>query len=263
MSSSIWLHWHPHPDAIIGLTIILILYLVVVGPFRRKFSTTEHVNPSQVLRFTCGIVIILLSLISPLHILSDTYLFSAHMVQHVLITIVAPPLIISGVPGWILQPILCKSKITFRLFKIILHPLVAFFAFNFIFALWHIPQLYDASVRFHGIHVFEHISFIISALMMWWPLMSSISAFPRLSYPMQIIYLFFLSIAQIIIFALIVFASYPIYDWYVDAPRIWGISPLTDQQIGGLIMKVGSALIFLAMIVAVFFKWYNIENKEL
>ena len=124
-------------------------------------------------------------------------------------------------------------------------------------------RLYDASVRFHGIHVFEHISFMLSALMMWWPLMSNIKEFPRLSYPMQIIYLVSLSIAQIIVFALITFSSYPIYEWYVDAPRIWGVSPLTDQQIGGIIMKVGTALIFLAMIVAVFFKWYNIENKEI
>ena len=263
MDSSIWLHWHPHPDAIIGLTLILALYLLLVGPYKSKFSTTEHVNPSQIIRFTFGILIILLSLVSPLHILSDTYLFSAHMVQHILITIVAPPLLISGIPSWVIQPILCKNKITIGLFKILLHPLIAFLTFNFIFALWHIPQLYDASVRFHGIHVFEHISFMLSALMMWWPLMSNIKEIPRLSYPMQIIYLVSLSIAQIIVFALITFSSYPIYEWYVDAPRIWGVSPLTDQQIGGIIMKVGTALIFLAMIVAVFFKWYNVENKEI
>ena len=93
--------------------------------------------------------------------------------------------------------------------------------------------------------------------------MSNIKEFPRLNYPMQIIYLVSLSIAQIIVFALITFSSYPIYEWYADAPRIWGISALTDQQVGGIIMKVGSALIFLAMIVAIFFKWYNIESKEI
>ena len=90
--------------------------------------------------------------------------------------------------------------------------------------------------------------------------MSPLPELPRLSYPSQMAYLFLLSIAQLIIFAPITFSKDPLYQFYVNAPRIWNISPLADQQIGGIIMKMSGAVIFLTLIVIVFFRWYKEEE---
>ena len=85
---------------------------------------------------------------------------------------------------------------------------------------------------------------------------------PRLSYPMQMGYVFLLSLAQIIVFGAITFAPEPIYQFYVNAPRVWNLSPLADQQIGGLIMKVGGGALFLGIFITLFFKWFNQEEAQ-
>ena len=130
-------------------------------------------------------------------------------------------------------------------------------SFNFIFAIWHIPELYDYSVKYHWIHVSEHILFIFSSIIMWWPLCSKSPEVPRIPYPLQMIYLFVMSLSQIIVFGIITFSTEPLYDHYINAPRLWDITPLLDQQLGGIIMKVGSGFLFLFLLIIVFFKWFK------
>jgi len=255
-TGSIWLHWHGHPDALIGLGGILFAYLLLTGPTRRKLGLAGESDPRDTTLFSLGILVIFLSILSPLHILSDQYLFSAHMVQHVLITLIAPPLIILGIPGWLISPILKRNK-PLRVIKFIVHPVVAIITFNFIFAIWHIPELYDYSVKYHWIHVSEHILFIFSSIIMWWPLCSKSPELPRIPYPIQMIYLFVMSLSQIIVFGIITFSTEPLYDHYINAPRLWNITPLLDQQLGGIIMKVGSGFLFLFLLIIVFFKWFK------
>ena len=257
----IWTHWHGHPDALIGLAALEGLYLFGVGPLRKRYFLADTVDPRQIAAFTLGVLVIFLSLLSPLHILADQYLFSAHMIQHVLLTFVAPPLLILGTPDWLIRPLL-RSGLTLKLIKFLTHPLVAFFAFSAIFSVWHIPELYNLSVTNHGIHVFEHLLFMSSAVLMWWPLTSMVPEIPRLSYPLGILYLFLLSIAQIIVFAPITFAQSPLYEWYANAPRIFGITPVVDQQVGAIIMKIGWGIFSLVLIIVLFFRWYNAENEK-
>lgn len=261
LGAGIWTHWHGHPDALIGLTALEGFYLLLVGPLRNRYSLSSSVNPSQIVTFTLGVLVIFLSLLSPLHILSDQYLFSAHMIQHVLLTLVAPPLLILGTPGWLIRPLL-RPGFTLKLTKFLTNPIVAFFAFSIIFAIWHIPELYNLSVTNHGIHIFEHLLFMSSAVLMWWPLTSMVPELPRLPYSLGILYLFLLSIAQIIVFAPITFSQSPLYEWYDNAPRIFAITPVVDQQIGAIIMKVGGGIFYLVLIIVLFFRWYNSENEN-
>ena len=97
---------------------------------------------------------------------------------------------------------------------------------------------------------------------MWWPIAGTLPEIPRLSYPATMAYLFLLSIAPIIVFAPITFAREPLYQWYVGAPRIWAISPVLDQQLGAIIMKLGSGIFFLVLIVVAFFRWYGREEEN-
>ena len=258
VAGSLWTQWHSHPDALIGLALLEGAYLLGVGPLRERYNLADSVDPRQVATFTAGVLTIFVALLSPIHDLSNTYLFSAHMVQHVLLTLVAPPLLILGLPDWLIRPLL-RPNWAFRLMRYGTHPVVAFATFNVIFSLWHIPALYESSVANHGVHVLEHILFMAAAVLMWWPLASNMPELPRLSYPQQIAYLFLLSIAQLIIFAPITFSREPLYQHYAEAPRIWSISAVVDQQVGAIIMKIGGGAIFIVLIIVAFFRWFNRE----
>lgn len=256
-----WTHWHAHPDALIGLAALEGAYLLAVGPLRERYNLADEIDPRRVATFTTGVLVIFVALLSPIHELSDTYLFSAHMVQHVLLTLVAPPLLIIGSPDWVIRPLL-RTNWAFRAARTVTHPVVAFASFNIIFSMWHIPVLYNLSVTNHGIHIVEHFLFMAAAVLMWWPLASNMPELPRLVYPLQIAYLFLLSIAQLILFAPITFSSQPLYERYANAPRIWDISALTDQQMGGIIMKMGGGLLFLTLIVVLFFRWFDEQESK-
>lgn len=257
----LWSNWHGHPDVLIGLSLLEGCYLLGVGPLRARYNLASHSDPVQISLFTAGVLVLLLALISPLHHLSNNYLFSAHMLQHVLLTFTAPPLLILGTPAWLLRPIIRKNNAMIA-GRIVTHPIVAFLTFNAIFSIWHMPALYNLSVTNHGFHIIEHLLFIGSSVLLWWPIVSIMPELPRLTYPLQMLYLFMLSIAQIIVFAPITFAGYPLYQWYVDAPEIWGVGDVTDQQIGAIIMKVGGGVLFMSLVIVAFFRWSRDENQE-
>ena len=261
LTAGLWLQWEAHWDALAGMALLLGAYLLGVGPLRERYNLADSVEPRQVANFTAGMVVVFFALTSPLHILSESFLFSMHMVQHVLLTLIAPPLLVLGTPAWLLRPLL-RPNWAFRGARALTHPIAAFGVFNIVFSIWHIPALYDSSLHSEAVHAAEHILMVGTAMLMWWPLTSNMPELPRLSYPMQIGYLFVLSVAQIIVFAIITFAESPIYDFYVNAPRIWGLTPLLDQQLGGIIMKVGSGIYFLTLLIIVFFKWFNQEEEE-
>ena len=261
IEGSLWTQWHGHPEVLIGLGALQGAYLLGVGPLRERYGLADGTEPRQIATFTLGVVVIFVSLLSPIHELSDRYLFSAHMLQHMLLTLVAPPLLILGTPDWLLRPFL-RPDIVFRLVRLVTLPVTAFVLFNLNFSIWHIPALYNLSITNHGVHVGEHLLFMTTAVIMWWPIASNMPELPRLSYPLAMVYLFLLSIAQIIVFAPITFSPEPLYQWYVDAPRVLALSPLTDQQIGAIIMKIGGGAIFLTLLIVLFFRWYSREESE-
>ena len=261
VAGSVWTHWHAHPDALIGLALFQGAYLLGIGPLRERYRLADDVNPRQVATFTAGVMVIFFSLVSPLHELSDKYLFSAHMVQHVLLTLIAPPLLILGTPDWLIRPLL-RPNWAFRLARLGTHPVIAFAFFNIVFSLWHIPALYNVSVTNHGVHIGEHLLFMGAAVLMWWPIAGMLPELPRLPYPAMMAYMFLLSIAQIIVFAPITFSREPLYEWYVNAPRLWDISPVLDQQLGAIFMKMGGGVLFLVLIITAFFRWYNREEER-
>lgn len=260
-TASIWTQWGGHSEALILLVVIELAYLIGIGPVRERYSLADETEPRQVATFTTGVLVIFVAVMSPVHAIGETYLFSVHMTQHVLITLIAPPLLILGTPNWLIRPII-RPKLAFRVARFLTHPITAFTSFNLIFSFWHVPELYNASLTNHGVHFGEHVVMIGTALMMWWPLTSNTPELPRIPYPAQMAYLFGLSLAQLIVFGTLTFASEPIYDFYVNAPRISAISPLTDQQVGGIIMKLGGGALFIVLLIVTFYRWYGDEERK-
>ena len=232
-----------------------------VGPLRKRYNLSGDVDPRKIATFTFGILVIFVAVMSPIHIIAENYLFSVHMTQHVLITLIAPPFLILGIPDWLVRPLL-RPKLAFKSMKLFTNPIGAFLAFNLVFSIWHLPSLYNLSVTNHGVHFIEHFLMVVTGLLMWWPLTSPIPELPRISAPMAILYLFGLSLAQIIVFGALVFSKEPLYAFYVNAPRISPMTPLADQQIGAIIMKVGGGILFLSILVITFFRWYGQEELK-
>ena len=243
-----WLTWSVHPSTVIGLVALAALY-----EWRAK-TLGEAVATSRRVFFYAGLVTIFLSLNGPLHDLSDEYLFSAHMVQHLILTLVVPPLLIAGTPGEMLRPALGVGWVN-SLARTITRPLFCFAIFNITIAAWHLPPLYNAAMAHHWLHIIQHLTFMIVAVLMWWPLMSPLPELPRLSYPAQLLYCFLLGIPMSIVAISITYARDNLYPAYASAPRMWGLSPMDDQLLGGLIMWIPGGIFFVGVMSWVFYRW--------
>ena len=173
-TGSLWTTWQAEPESIVLLVAIEGLYLLGVGPLRERNNWADYVDPRQVATFTFGVLVLFVALVSPINVISDKYLFSVHMLQHVLLTLVAPPLLIRGLPHWLIRPFL-RPDWAFRVARTITHPIGAFLVFNIVFSLWHIPALYNASLSNNVVHVVEHMMMISTAMVMWWPLTSTMA----------------------------------------------------------------------------------------
>ncbi|MBA3340741.1 MAG: cytochrome c oxidase assembly protein [Gemmatimonadaceae bacterium] len=245
-----WWAWSIHPSTVLGLAVLAAAYEWRAN----RRAQNESLGVGRRLSFLAALLVIFVSLNGPIHDLSDVYLFSGHMVQHLLLTLAMPPLLIGGVPGWMLRPILRKSVVAAGA-RWLTRPVTCFVIFNVVIAAWHLPALYNAAMADHGVHIFEHLMFMSAAVLMWWPLTSQLPELPRLPYPGQMLYCFLMSIPMSIVAVYIVMADHILYPSYSAAPRIWGLSPMDDQMLGGLIMWVPGGLIFIIMMSVVFFKW--------
>jgi putative membrane protein len=181
------------------------------------------------------------------------------MVQHLLLTLVAPPLLLLGIPGWMLSPLLRPRSVR-AIGRFLTGPLIAFVLFNVAFAASHLPALYDLTLENHAAHIVEHLIFMGTAVLMWWPVLSPAVELPRIAYPLQILYVFFQTIPGSAVGALITLSERPLYQVYADAPRVIDISALMDQQIGGALMWVGGGAYFLILATIIFFVWAHREE---
>ena len=244
-----------HVEVLAGLALLALLYT------RGVRALTGPLPRGRALLFAGGLAVLALALNGPLHDLSDRYLFSAHMVQHLLLTLVAPPLLLAGLPPGVLGPVMRHRAVTAILSRLC-RPPVAFVLYNVTLVVWHLPGPYNLALEHHGLHVIEHLTFIATALLAWWPILSPDARLPRAAYPAQLLYLFLFGLPMTAVAALITMAEAPLYPFYAAAPRVFGLSPIEDQRLGGLIMWVPAGVVPLAAFTAVFFRWVAAERDE-
>jgi len=166
-----------------------------------------------------------------------------------------------GTPDWLIQPLL-RNRVVLRIGKVLTHPVIAFTLFNADFWLWHAPPLYDATLFNQNLHILEHISFVIFGLIYWWPMFSPVKeGLPRLSMGGQVLYLFFGSMPMVLLGAGLTVAP-PLYAPYIHAPRVWGLPPATDQQLGGLIMWIPVSLYMIVVMSILFIRWMQQQERQ-
>lgn len=253
--------WAFDPGPILGLLGLLLIYSVCTGPLRGLFAGSEPVSVAQQIYFYLGNAALWLALVTPIATLGDGYLLTMHMVQHLLMTLIAPPLLLKGTPGWLLRPLLDIPGV-FPVARFLTLPLVAYMLFNFTFSVWHVPAYYDLTLQNDFVHVTEHLLFFSTAVLTWWPIYSPLKELPPASVGMQVLYLFFQSIPPAIVGAMITFAGTVLYQTYADAPRIWSLTPLQDQATAGLIMWVPGGLVFFSVLTVIFFRWFGNDERD-
>jgi putative membrane protein len=247
-----------HASTVVGIAGLALLYRWRAHVGARQGYRLERSKPALL---TGALAILLFSLNGWLHDLSDSYLFSAHMVQHLVLALVVAPLLIMAAPGWMLRPVL-GWRPAGAIARWVTHPFRAYAIFNVVMCAWHLPPLYNLAMADHPVHIVQHLMFLVASVLMWWPILSPLPELPRLAYPMQMLYLFLMSIPMSIVAVYIAYADSVLYPAYATAPRLWGISPMQDQLIGGLIMWIPGGLFFFAVISVIFFRWQQHDGDE-
>jgi putative membrane protein len=224
----------------------------------------ERVRPARATAFVGALAALLVALNGPVHDLAESALFSAHMVQHLLLTLVVPPLLLAGTPAFmadaLLAPLLARPA-SRSVLRTLTRPVPALGAYAVVLFAWHLPEPYGAALRSHAVHIAEHACLVAAAVLAWWPVASPSRRLPPLPYAAQILYLFVFGLPMTIVAAMITGAEQSLYPFYATAPRVTALTPLADQRLGGVLMWVPAGLIPLLAFTAVFFRWAASEPE--
>ncbi|MGI9018915.1 MAG: cytochrome c oxidase assembly protein [Euzebya sp.] len=233
---------------------------VAEGLAPAHLARTGYATRQQKALFFGGVFLFWLGTSWPIHGLGEDYLYSVHMVQHLLFQMIAAPLVLLGTPAWLYRALL-RPPWLFSMVKRMTKPLTAIILVNGFVAVAHTPFWVEASVSNGLFHLFTHILWVMVGLLMWWPVLSPLPELPHYGYLARMGYLFSHSIVPTVPASFLTFASVPFYPSYVAAPRIWqAITPLVDLQIAGLLMKIGGGLLLWSVIAALFFQWAREER---
>jgi putative membrane protein len=236
------------PEILIVSVILQVVYLTLChGSLAMRLYGKRHlVTAKQTILFLAGCWVMYFSFAGPLDYLSDNYIFSAHMVQHMLEITVMTPLILVGLPTSFFVK-LWGSRYT-KWIRVWAHPVVAGAVFNIVLSTFHSPYLYNLALINDNFHLFEHTVFFFIASFMWGPLLVRIPGVGQLKNGQKLLYLLYNYNLMMPIVVLLLNASRPWYQFYVTAPRLaaW-LTPMADMQLGAIIMMVfmaGAYLIY-------------------
>ncbi len=255
----LYLGWQADPVLLGGLLTLATLYGLAAGPLRRRLAPGRPFPLRSALTWYGTLALLYLLEGSPLHDLAERYSLTAHMVQHLGIAYLAAPLLLAALPTWMLRPWLASARVL-PVARVLLNPLVAFGAFTFFFSAWHVPAIYEGALRNPSLHHAEHLVFLVTSLMMWWPLMSRVPEIPRLSHMLRLVYLFLLPVFQIPVFGAVTFADQVLYPTYAASPWTLGMDALAEQALAGAVMKVGGLVALGIPFAVIFFRWYQEET---
>jgi cytochrome c oxidase assembly factor CtaG len=236
-----------HPEVAAATALLAGAYLLAAGrvggaPGWRRAS------------FLGGLAVLFLALNGPLHDLAEQALASAHMLQHLLLTLALPPLLLAGLPERLGRPLAAPPL------RWAARPLPALLLFAAVLSAWHAPALYEWALRDHQVHVLQHLTLMGAGVLLWCPVLSPLAG-DRLTPPARLLYLFLAGIPMVPVAAFLTLSEEVLYPFYGQAATAWGLTPLADQRLGGVLMWVGGPLAFLAAMTVVYFQWVSQEEE--
>jgi cytochrome c oxidase assembly factor CtaG len=203
--------------------------------------------------FDGALLIALVAIVSPLATLGLHYFLWAHLLQNVMLAEWAPALAVLG-----LSPAVAAAMAGKRVVAVLTNPLVALPLWLGTYAIWHLPALYDAALRHRLLLDLEHASYLVTGCLLWWPVFQD--APRRLRAGAKAAYLFAAFVLASPLGLILALLPSPVYEFYEEAPRLWGIDPLTDQQIGGVIMAVSEGILFFGLFAYFFVRFMAEED---
>lgn len=269
---TLWLSWNLDPLIAIGLLLGSWLYLRGVASLWRHAGRGTIIRRWQVWAFSGGIVSLVLALVSPLDALGAA-LFSAHMVQHVILFLLAPMLFAAARPETAMvwaMPVQYRKAVLSRIHRqpvirgaqaLFSHPLAIWMLFTGVLWIWHVPAMYDAALRSNLIHQVEHLSFMLTAYLFWsWLVRSSAGRSSRGG--LAVLFVFTSVIQSGLLGAILTFAGTTLYEGHLPFTDAWGLSGIEDQQLAGLIMWIPMGLWFTLTMVFVFIAWLRDADRS-
>ena len=242
---------------------LLLTVLIYLRGWSRVRAVSAHLIPAWRLgAFLAGIFSVWLAIGSPLDAF-DEVLLTVHMMQHLLLMAIAPPLILLGAPALpllqgipppvarrIVGPLLRWRPVKW-LGHLVSNPAIGWSAAISALIAWHVPAIFDLALRFNWLHVIEHATFFVTGILFWWPVVQpwpSSARWPHWSIPL---YLFCATLPCDVLSGFLAFCDRVVYSSYLSAPRVLSMSPLQDQQCAGALMWVAVTVIFLIPAVVV------------
>ncbi len=218
-------------------------------------------SPARLASFLGGVALVVLALCSPIDRLGEQ-LFLMHMVQHLLLLDLAPILMLLGLTKVLLRPLTRRLVTLERAAGPLAHPVFAIALYVATMGLWHVPALYDAALEQPVLHVLEHVTFGLAGGLYWWHLLSPIRARRRLGGMGPVVYMLATKVLVGLLGILLTFAPRAIYDFYERQPGYWGLSPGTDQAVGGLIMALEQSIVMGIALVFLFVRVLGESERE-
>ena len=261
--------FQPHPEVwlLIAAVIGLGYYAArVIGPAAVGGAGgvggagSPVVTRNQKLCFGAGVALLWLAADWPMHDVAEEYLYSVHMVQHLLISFVVPPLLLMAMPGWLARLVVLDASRSAAVLRRLAHPIAAGVIFNAVQGLIHWGAVVELSARNGAFHYLVHLVVFFTALLMWFPVVGPLKEM-HLSEPGKMIYLFLMSVVPTVPAAWLTFAEGSVYPVYDHSVRLWGISVTADQQAAGAVMKVLGGAYLWTLIGIRFFRWSAAQRR--
>ena len=252
----------PHPEVwlLVGSLAVSYVYMVrVIGPKAVPVGRSP-IDRRHWVAFGLGMAVLWVASDWPLHDISEKYLYSAHMVQHMLLSYVLQPLALIATPTWLARVLIGERRLH-RIVQFLTKPVVAGLLFNLCVMMLHLPLLVNASVESGPLHYLLHVVVVTSSLLMWMPVCGPLPEL-RMGTAGTMIYLFLQSVVPTVPAAWLTFAESPIYDAYNRPLRLWGLSVTDDQQLAGAIMKVIGGMFLWAIVIYLFFTRFAARSNE-
>ena len=253
------LEWSFEPGAVIPLVVVAVWYARGVHEMRSRSARAPRA--ASIAAFIGGWATLVVALASPVHELSEQ-LFSMHMVQHELLMALAAPLLVAASPGpvmlWALGPRsrsalvrLVRHGVVHDTWRALTQPVSAWLIQGIIIWLWHVPLLFEAGLRSDVVHAVQHVAFLGSAVLFWWSILHG----RRAAGGLAILSLFTTAVHTGVLGALMTFAHSPWYPAYGARPETWGLSPMADQQLAGLVMWIPASAAYLVAALSTAYRW--------
>ena len=247
--------WAPHPEVwvlVVGLAVLYVYAARVIGP-KVVPAGTPAVTAAQWRWFSLGLLLLWAAADWPVHDIGEQYLYFVHMAQHILLTLVVPAVMLLATPEWLARLVIGRGRVDAVVHKLA-RPVPAAIAFNGLALLSHWQVIVNGASSNGLFHYGVHTALVTTAVLFWIPVCGP---FPelRISPPAQMVYLFVASIVPTVPGAWLTFANGAVYSVYDIPDRLWGLSVNSDQQIAGLLMKLGAGTYLWVLITIIFFRW--------